>query len=56
MDPFDQNTWPLLTDMRQELRDAVFDVDSEDQRRSLEAQLASVEQDIASGLTRYIPF
>ena len=56
MDPFDQNTWPLLTDMRQELRDAVFDADSDAQRRSLEAQLASVEQDIASGLTRYIPF
>lgn len=55
-DLFDQDTWPLLTEMRQELRDAIFDADSEAERRSFELQLQSVQGDINDGLTRYIPF
>lgn len=56
MDLFDDTTWPLLTNMRQELRDAIFDAHSEAQRSSLEAQLAAIEADISDGQTRYIPF
>ena len=56
VDLFDQDTWPLLTEMRQELRDAIFDADSEAGRRALEVQLAAVQDDINDGLTRYIPF
>jgi len=56
VDLFDQDTWPLLTEMRQELRDAIFDADSEADRRSFELQLQSVQGDINDGLTRYIPF
>jgi len=56
VDLFDQDTWPLLTEMRQELRDAIFDADSEAARRSFELQLQAVQGDINDGLTRYIPF
>jgi len=56
IDPRDDTTWPLLTHLRQELRDAIFDADSEADRRVFEVQLAAVQDDINDGLTRYIPF
>lgn len=56
MDIFDQNTWPLLTDMRRELRDAIFDAEVQQERTSLETQLAAVEREISTGQTLYIPF
>ena len=56
VDLFNQDTWPLLTHMRQELRDAIFDADNEADRRSFELQLRDVQADINDGLTRYIPF
>lgn len=56
IDPFDQNTWPVLTELRSKLRDQIFDVDCDHKRGILERELASVEEDISNGHRVQIPF
>ena len=57
---WDQSTWPKLTDLRQQLRDAIFDHDpytmSAARLDALERSLSWVERDIAAGLTVEYPF
>jgi hypothetical protein len=57
---WDTATWPKLTDLRQQLRDDIFDHDPyampAGRLDALERSLAWVEQDIAAGLTLDYPF
>jgi hypothetical protein len=53
---WDQSTWELLTEARQRCRDEIFDAGSEQQKKRAEAELKSVEHEIAEGNTRVVPF
>lgn len=56
VNPFDQDTWPVLTELRSQLREQIFDADCEHKRDMLEKELASVEEDISKGYRVQIPF
>ena len=56
IDPFDYETWPVLSDMRKDLRERIFDEEDPQKVSSLQIQLDDVEIMIKEGMTRYIPF
>lgn len=56
IDPFDYETWPVLSDMRKDLRERIFDEEDPQKVSSLQSQLDDVEIMIKEGMTRYIPF
>jgi hypothetical protein len=56
IDVFDSETWPILSNMRKELRDKLFDEDDPKKGLSLQVQLDDIESMIKEGLSRYIPF
>jgi len=56
IDPFDYETWPVLSDMRKDLRERIFDEEDPQKVSSLQSQLDGVEIMIKEGMTRYIPF
>ncbi len=56
IDPFDCETWPVLSDMRKDLRERIFDEEDPQKVFSLQIQLDDVESMIKEGLSRYVPF
>jgi hypothetical protein len=56
IDVWNEDTWELLTEARQRLRDEIFEATCERQKRRAEEELSSVEHDISQGLTKAIPF
>ena len=56
IDPFDYETWPVLSDMRKDLRERIFDEEDPQKVFSLQIQLDDVESMIKEGLSRYVPF
>jgi len=56
IDPFDYETWPVLSDMRKDLRERIFDEEDSEKVFSLQNQLDDVESMIKEGLSRYVPF
>ena len=56
IDVFDSETWPILSNMRKELRDKLFDEYDPKKGLSLQVQLDDIESMIKEGLSRYIPF
>ena len=56
VDPFDMKTWPVLSEMRKDLRERIFDEGDPQKVFSLQSQLYDVEEMIKSGCTKYIPF
>jgi len=56
IDPFDYETWPVLSDMRKDLRERIFDEEDPQKVSSLQVELDDVEIMIKEGLSRYIPF
>ena len=56
IDPFDYETWPVLSDMRKDLRERIFDEEDPQKVFSLQVELDDVEIMIKEGLSRYIPF
>jgi len=56
IDPFDYETWPVLSDMRKDLRERIFDEEDPQKVSSLQVELDDVEMMIKEGMTRYIPF
>jgi len=56
VDPFDMETWPVLSEMRKDLRERIFDEGDPQKVFSLQSQLDDVEEMIKSGCTKYIPF
>jgi len=56
IDPFDYETWPVLSDMRKDLRERIFDEEDPQKVSSLQIQLDDVESMIKEGLSRYVPF
>lgn len=56
VDPFDQDTWPVLTELRSQLRDQIFDTDCDIERAKLERELVSIEDDINNGYQVQVPF
>lgn len=56
IDPFDYETWPVLSDMRKDLRERIFDEEDPQKVSSLQVELDDVEIMIKEGMTRYIPF
>ena len=56
IDPFDYETWPVLSDMRKDLRERIFDEEDPQKVFSLQVELDDVEIMIKEGLYRYIPF
>jgi len=56
IDVFDSETWPILSNMRKELRDKLFDEEDPQKVFSLQIQLDDVESMIKEGLSRYVPF
>ena len=56
IDPFDYETWPVLSDMRKDLRERIFDEEDPQKVSSLQVELDDVEIMIKEGLYRYIPF
>jgi len=56
IDVFDYETWPVLSDMRKDLRERIFDEEDPQKVFSLQIQLDDVESMIKEGLSRYVPF
>lgn len=56
IDPFDYETWPVLSDMRKDLRERIFDEEDPQKVSSLQVELDDVDIMIKEGLSRYIPF
>lgn len=56
IDPFDYETWPVLSDMRKDLRERIFDEEDPQKVSSLQVELDDVEIMIKKGMSRYIPF
>ena len=56
VDVWNYDTWELLTDIRAQLRDAIFDCVCKDRLQTLENDLAHVEREIAQGQVRAYPF
>jgi hypothetical protein len=56
IDPFDYETWPVLSDMRKDLRERIFDEEDPQKVSSLQVELDDVEIMIKEGMSRYIPF
>ena len=56
IDPFDYETWPVLSEMRKDLRERIFDEEDSKKESSLQVQLNDVETMIKEGLSRYVPF
>ena len=56
IDPFDYETWPVLSEMRKDLREKIFEEEDSKKEASLQAQLNDVERMIKEGLSRYVPF
>ena len=56
IDPFDYETWPVLSEMRKDLRERIFDEEDPQKVSSLQVELDDVEIMIKEGLFRYIPF
>jgi len=56
IDPFDYETWPVLSEMRKDLREKIFEEEDSKKESSLQAQLNDVETMIKEGLSRYVPF
>jgi len=56
IDPFKYETWPVLSDMRKDLRERIFDEEDPQKVSSLQVELDDVEIMIKEGLFRYIPF
>ena len=56
IDPFDYETWPVLSEMRKDLRERIFDEEDPQKVSSLQVELDDVEIMIKEGLSRYIPF
>ena len=53
---WDPDTYESLTDIRAELRDLVFDAETQEEREAAERELMIVEAEIAAGETIRIPF
>ena len=56
VDVWNYDTWELLTDIRAQLRDDIFDCACNDRLQALENDLAHVEREIAQGQVRAYPF
>lgn len=56
IDPFDYESWPVLSDMRKDLRERIFDEEDPQKVSSLQVELDDVEIMIKEGMSRYIPF
>jgi hypothetical protein len=56
IDPFDYETWPVLSEMRKDLREKIFEEEDSKKESSLQVQLNDVETMIKEGLSRYVPF
>ena len=56
IDPFDYETWPVLSEMRKDLREKIFEEEDSKKESSLQVQLNDVETMINEGLSRYVPF
>ena len=61
IDIYDTNTWPRLRDMRTQMRDALFDLESSsnpdlDKITALEQSLRDIERRLQNGETFEVPW
>lgn len=58
MNPYDKSTWPSLKDMRQRLRDKLFDMHNADSvtLAAIQKELDSVELRLRQGETHEFPW